>query len=84
MASLSIFQRKERHGVLLNFTDHCVQLARLTGLDEKPLGVDAFAEIPKGDEDGVTRWPCQPAGCTTRRSGKGLGDVRNGKRNGIA
>ena len=56
MASISIFQRKERHGVLLNLTDHCVQLARLTGLDEKPLGVDAFAEFPKGDEESVTRW----------------------------
>jgi hypothetical protein len=56
VASLSIFQRKERHGVLLNLTDHCVQLARLTGLDEKPLSVDAFAESPKGDEEAVTRW----------------------------
>jgi Tfp pilus assembly protein PilN len=56
VASISIFQRKDRHGVLLNLTDHCVQLARLTGLDEKPLGVDAFAEIPAGDEEAITRW----------------------------
>ncbi|HWA09427.1 MAG TPA: hypothetical protein VG838_08265 [Opitutaceae bacterium] len=56
MASISIFQRKERHGVLLNLTDHCVQLARLSGLDEKPLTVDSFAEIAAGDEEAVMRW----------------------------
>lgn len=56
MASISIFQRKERHGVLLNLTDHCVQLARLSGLDERPLTVDRFIELPVGDEDAIIRW----------------------------
>jgi hypothetical protein len=28
-----MFKRKERHGVLINLTDHCVQLARLGRLD---------------------------------------------------
>ena len=56
MASISIFQRKERHGVLLSLTDHFVQLARLSGLDERPLTVDRFIELPVGDEEAVTRW----------------------------
>lgn len=56
VASISIFQRKERHGVLLNLTDHFVQLARLSGLDERPLLVDRFTELPVGDEEAVTRW----------------------------
>jgi hypothetical protein len=56
VASISIFQRKERHGVLVNLTDHCIQLARLSRLDERPLAVDAFIEVPKGDEEAVVRW----------------------------
>ena len=55
MASLSILQRKERHGVLVNFTDHCVHLARLA-LEEKPLKVDAFAEVAAGNEEAIARW----------------------------
>jgi hypothetical protein len=56
VASISIFQRKERHGVLLNLTDHFVQLARVSGLDERPLTVDQFAEHSIDDEEAITRW----------------------------
>ena len=51
-----MFKRKERHGVLLNLTDHCVQLARLGRLDERPLEVDTFAEIHASDTGSVARW----------------------------
>jgi len=50
-----MFKRKERHGVLVSLTDHCVQLARLQ-LDERPLVVDAFTEIAANDDEGVVRW----------------------------
>jgi hypothetical protein len=51
-----MFKRKERHGVLLNLTDHCVQLARLGRLDIRPLTVDTFAEVSASDAGSVARW----------------------------
>ena len=51
-----MFKRKERHGVLINLTDHCVQLARLGRLDVRPLTVDTFAEISASDTGSVARW----------------------------
>ena len=51
-----MFKRKERHGVLINLTDHCVQMARLGRLDVRPLTVDTFAEIPVSDTGSVARW----------------------------
>src|ERR1700689_3176821 len=51
-----MFNRKERHGVLINLTDHCVQLARLGRLDLRPLTVDTFAEVPFSDTGSVARW----------------------------
>jgi hypothetical protein len=51
-----MFKRKERHGVLINLTDHCVQLARLGRLDVRPLVVDTFAEISISDAGSVARW----------------------------
>jgi len=56
MAALSFLTRTKRSGVLLNFTEHCVQLARLGRLDEKPLMVDSFAELAPADDDGIARW----------------------------
>jgi len=56
MAALSLLSRKNRFGVLFNLTDHCVQLARLGVLDAKPLLVDAFAELPVADDEGIQRW----------------------------
>jgi len=51
-----MFKRKERHGVLINLTDHCVQLARLGRLDVRPLEVDTFAEVAATDAGSVARW----------------------------
>jgi hypothetical protein len=51
-----MFKRRERHSVLINLTDHCVQLARLGRLDVRPLHVDTFAEISASDVGSVARW----------------------------
>ena len=51
-----MFKRRERHSVLINLTDHCVQLARLGRLDARPLHVDTFAEISASDVGSVARW----------------------------
>lgn len=54
--ALSVFTRNKRTGVLLNFTEHGVQAARLGRLDEQPLVVDAFEELAVGDDEGIARW----------------------------
>lgn len=51
-----MFKRKELQGVLLNQTDHCVQLARLVRLSERPLLVDRFTEFPATASDAITAW----------------------------
>jgi hypothetical protein len=51
-----MFKRKERHGVLVNLTDHCIQMARLGRMDVRPLTVDTFAEISIADSGSVARW----------------------------
>lgn len=51
-----MFNRQARPGALINQTDNFLQLARLVRLDEKPLHVDALAEIPANDEEALTRW----------------------------
>src|SRR5512141_3221223 len=56
MAGFSFLTRNKRSGVLFNQTEHGVQLARLGRLDEKPLTVDACAELAPGDDDGGARW----------------------------
>ena len=56
MAGFSFLTRSKRNGVLFNQTEHGVQLARLGRLDEKPLSVDAFAELAPGDDEGFGRW----------------------------
>jgi len=56
LIALRMLKRKERHGVLINLTDHCVQLARLGRMDVRPLAVDTFAEIAAGDAGSVARW----------------------------
>ena len=56
MAALSFLTRNRRSGVLFNQTEHGVQLARLGRLDERPLTVDAFAELAPGDDDGIEKW----------------------------
>jgi hypothetical protein len=56
MARLSFLTRNKRSGVLYNQTEHGLQLARLGRFDEKPLTVDAFAELAAGDDEGMTRW----------------------------
>lgn len=40
----------------MNQSEHVVQLARLSRLDEKPVAVDAFAELAPGDEEGFEAW----------------------------
>lgn len=51
-----MFKRRDRHSVLINLTDHCVQLARLGRLDARPLTVDTFAEVAASDVGSVARW----------------------------
>jgi hypothetical protein len=57
MAAFSLLSRGARGGVLFNQTDHGVQLARLGRLEEKPLMVDAFAELPTPvDDTAIEQW----------------------------
>src|ERR1039457_3403956 len=51
-----MFIRRQRHSVLINLTDHCVQLARLGRLDVRPLTIDTFAEVSIADVGSVARW----------------------------
>jgi hypothetical protein len=53
---LSFLTRAQRTGVLWNFTDHVVQVARLGLLEERPLVVDRFAEFSPADDDGMSAW----------------------------
>lgn len=57
-AALSMFTRDKRTGVLFNQNDHGLQLARLARLNEKPLVVDMFTELPAAtaDDDAVADW----------------------------
>lgn len=56
MAVFLKFARNTRHAVLCNLTDHVFQVARLTRLDERPVLVDAFCELPLGDDEAVAQW----------------------------
>ena len=57
MAALSILSRNPRGGILFNQTDHGVQLAHLGRLDERPLVVDAFTELPAPvDDEAIAQW----------------------------
>lgn len=56
MAAFLQFARTSRHAVLCNLTDHVLQVARLTRLDERPVLVDAFCELPAGDDEAVAEW----------------------------
>ena len=57
MAALSFLSHNPRGGLLLNQTDHGVQLARLRRLDERPLVIDAFAELPAPvDDAAIAQW----------------------------
>ncbi len=53
---MSLFNRKARSGVLYNLTDNFLQLARIVRLDEKPLDMDGFVELPAGDENACENW----------------------------
>ncbi len=56
MPAFSLLSRKKRHGVLCNLTDHIVQVARLNRLDERPLHVEGFAELPLADDEAIAQW----------------------------
>jgi hypothetical protein len=56
MAVLSMFNRAKRSGVLCNVTDHVMQLARLTRVDERPVIIDSLSEVPIADDGAVTQW----------------------------
>jgi hypothetical protein len=56
MALFSLFSRSKHTGILWNATDHVVQVARLGRLDQRPLRVDAFAELTPGDDEALARW----------------------------
>ena len=56
MSAFSLLARNQRSGVLLNLTDHAVQLARLNRLDERPLVVDSFAEVAVNDDEAILQW----------------------------
>jgi len=47
--------RQTRSGVLFNHTDNQLQLARLR-LNQTPVLMDCFAEVPPADGQGVERW----------------------------
>lgn len=53
---MSLFNRKARSGVLYNLTENFLQLARIVRLDEKPLDLDEFVELPVTDETGCADW----------------------------
>lgn len=48
--------RKPTNAILLNVTPNCVHVARLGRPDDRPLAVDAMAELPLDDELGLTSW----------------------------
>ncbi|MBI5770497.1 MAG: hypothetical protein HZA93_22155 [Verrucomicrobia bacterium] len=49
--------RNKHSNILLNQTDHGLQLARLGRLDERPLVVDEFAEFPAtADDEAIGGW----------------------------
>lgn len=48
--------RNKRTGVLWNATDHLLQVARLSRLEEKPVVVDSFAELPSRDDEAIAQW----------------------------
>ncbi len=56
MAGFSLLGRQKRHAVLCNLTDHAFQVARVARLDERPVLVDAFAELPPADDEAVAQW----------------------------
>jgi hypothetical protein len=56
MPAFSLLARNQRTGILLNLTDHGAQVARLSRLDERPLVVDSFAELPAGDDEAIGEW----------------------------
>ena len=56
MPSLSLLSRNQRSGILLNVTEHSMQMARLSRLDEKPLVIDSFVELPPGDDEAIGQW----------------------------
>lgn len=57
MAALSLFTRNRRGGVLFNQNDHGVQLARMARMDERPIEVDMFTELPATtDDDAIADW----------------------------
>lgn len=57
MPALSMLTRNTRSGVLLSQNDHGVHVARLARLDEKPVVVDQFAELPMSpDDSAVADW----------------------------
>lgn len=56
MSLLSLLNRNKRHAVLCNITDHVMQVARLGQIDQRPLLVDGFAELPLGDDEALNRW----------------------------
>jgi hypothetical protein len=56
MPAFSLLARNKRTGVLWNVTDHLVQVARLGRVDEKPVLVDSFAELPAGNDEAATQW----------------------------
>ena len=53
---MPIFKRKERDGVLINLTDHSVQLARLPRFDRRPQVMESLVELPAGDTAAAARW----------------------------
>jgi hypothetical protein len=51
-----MFNRQARPGALINLTDNFIHLARLVRVDERPLQVDALAEIDPTNEDAFSTW----------------------------
>ncbi|MDD3179087.1 MAG: hypothetical protein PHQ04_01910 [Opitutaceae bacterium] len=51
-----MFKHQARSGVLLNFYESHVQLARVAKMEEQPLSLDSFCEVDAGDEEGLNQW----------------------------
>ncbi|MDB6093770.1 MAG: hypothetical protein JWM32_1332 [Verrucomicrobia bacterium] len=51
-----MFNRQARPGVLINLTDNFIHLARLVRPDEKPLQINALAEIDPANEEAFSAW----------------------------
>lgn len=56
MASNFIFKRRDRAAVLVNLTEHTIQLARLAHAGSRPQAVEVLTELPANDDEAIKAW----------------------------